>query len=148
MSDNARCKTTKAMYFDLWQDKRTDGTMTSEGGVRLPAGTMLTCIDLSDKGPFFHTDDGREVSIDFYQAEKYIVSVDAPPDAGKAFGVWCRVSGGVTGHREAWLKANGVIRIFTSRDDAQKVASDLNRNVGKNSMASFNYSVKEYEHGC
>jgi len=60
------------------------------------------------------------------------------------FRIWCRVSGGLTGTREAWLKKrNGKIYETKNRTTAQKEASRLNKTMGKNSMASFRYSVEE-----
>ena len=41
------------------------------------------------------------------------------------FIVMCRVTGGVTGTREAPLKREGKIRVFSSREVAEKIASSL-----------------------
>ena len=58
--------------------------------------------------------------------------------------IWCRVSGGLTGTREAWLKTkSGKIYETGNKTTAQKKATQLNKTMGKNSMASFHYSVEE-----
>ncbi len=61
------------------------------------------------------------------------------------YAVWCRVSGGVTGTREAWMKdANGIVR-FATKDEAQTEADRLNKQMnGPYSRASFRYTVTEY----
>jgi pyruvate/oxaloacetate carboxyltransferase len=60
--------------------------------------------------------------------------------------VMCRVSGGMTGTREAMLKENGQTRYFESLEDAQKVAADLNAkmNGDKYRTADFRYWAEEY----
>ncbi len=68
-------------------------------------------------------------------------------NSADTFGIWCVVSGGVTGHREAWLKDDaGVVKRF-NRHGAQAEASRLNATVGRNSSARFNYSVCELPYG-
>jgi hypothetical protein len=64
--------------------------------------------------------------------------MDAP-----IFVIRCRVSGGVTGTRESLLKANGSIRSFTTRAEAEAVAADLRATMGRGSMASFSYTVEQ-----
>lgn len=61
------------------------------------------------------------------------------------YGVWCEVWGGVTGSRQSWMKEDGVIQRFADKDEAQKVADDLNRSFGQNPhrVANFRYSVRE-----
>ena len=54
------------------------------------------------------------------------------------FGVWCTVSGGVTGSREAWLKEEGQIW-YGRKAEAEKKATDLMAMMGKHSAASFSY---------
>lgn len=58
------------------------------------------------------------------------------------FRIWCRVSGGVTGTREAWLKSDGVVKEFATREAAQAEADKLNR-PQPYSTASFRYTVEE-----
>ena len=57
--------------------------------------------------------------------------------------IWCRVSGGMTGTREAWLKHNGKIYEVATKVTAQKKAKQLNKDMGKNTMVNFHYSVVE-----
>lgn len=60
------------------------------------------------------------------------------------FNVHCRVSGGVTGTREALLKANGVVIEFETRAAAQERADQLNRDMNNPyAVASFSYRVVE-----
>ena len=60
------------------------------------------------------------------------------------YGIWCRVSGGVTGSRQAWLKDNGKVVQFDTLELAQAEASRLMANVSSRSGASFSYTAKEY----
>lgn len=42
------------------------------------------------------------------------------------WGIWCQVSGGVTGHREAWLKGEGgTIALFATEAAANQKAYEL-----------------------
>ena len=59
------------------------------------------------------------------------------------FIVWCKVSGGVTGTREAPLKVNGEVQYFDDRATAESVAATARRNVSPYSTASFSYTVRE-----
>lgn len=60
------------------------------------------------------------------------------------FYVMCRVSGGVTGTREALLKANGVVVEFETREAAETKAKHLNREMNhEHSVAFFQYWVIE-----
>lgn len=60
------------------------------------------------------------------------------------FNVHCRVSGGVTGTREALLKANGIVQVFATRALAQERADKLNREMNNPyAVASFSYRVVE-----
>ena len=43
------------------------------------------------------------------------------------FGIWAEVWGGVTGHRCAWLKADGVIQQYQTREEAEAEATRLAR---------------------
>lgn len=59
------------------------------------------------------------------------------------WGVWCRVSGGVTGTREAWLKSLGVRQEFATKEEAEKEASALNERMnGPYRTASFSYTAR------
>jgi hypothetical protein len=56
-----------------------------------------------------------------------------------AYGVWCAVSGGVTGHRESWMKDNGKRLEFETFEEAKAVATNACANVSPHSRASFSY---------
>lgn len=62
------------------------------------------------------------------------------------WGVWCEVSGGVTGYRAAWLKdSEGKIARFDSAESATEVAvfhSDQ-RNGNPNRTATFHYAARK-----
>lgn len=56
------------------------------------------------------------------------------------FGVWCRVYGGRTGTRVAWLKDGGVRYETEDAEAAAKRASHLNATMnGPNATAHFEY---------
>jgi hypothetical protein len=57
--------------------------------------------------------------------------------------IWCEVWGGVTGSREAWMTKDNKILEFDDKKEADKEASECNRTMGRNSPASFRYTVKE-----
>jgi hypothetical protein len=61
------------------------------------------------------------------------------------FGIWCEVSGGVTGYRCAWLKSDGEIQTFETREAAEVEAARLMKatNGNPHRVASFSYSVRE-----
>lgn len=63
--------------------------------------------------------------------------------AGPMFRVWCEVWGGVTGPRQAYLKSNGEISEFSTREEAEKEAARLNEkmNGSPHRIATFRYSV-------
>jgi hypothetical protein len=63
----------------------------------------------------------------------------------KDFGVWCRVSGGVTGPREAWLKEDGQ-QWTGSQEEAENKATELNSYMGRGTVfgfATFNYQARQ-----
>ena len=58
--------------------------------------------------------------------------------------IWCTVSGGMTGTRQAWLKKkDGKIYETSNKTSATKKAQHLNATMGKNSMVRFRYEVAE-----
>lgn len=61
------------------------------------------------------------------------------------YGIWCTVSGGVTGHREAWLKSNGERLTFATLQEAENYAQKLtsDRMSVRYRKADFYYSAKE-----
>jgi len=61
------------------------------------------------------------------------------------FGVWCEVSGGVTGSRCAWLKRNGVRAEFDAQAEAEAEAARLMSRNGSNPYrtADFRYTARE-----
>lgn len=59
------------------------------------------------------------------------------------WGVWCEVSGGVTGHREAWLKAaDGRPLAFSTEEEAIAKAADQKRGIGAIGPARFRYTAR------
>jgi hypothetical protein len=60
------------------------------------------------------------------------------------FQIWCEVSGGVTGHRQAWLKADGKIQQFDTEAEAQAEADRLQQatNGNPHRKANFSYTVR------
>jgi hypothetical protein len=61
------------------------------------------------------------------------------------FGIWATVSGGITGTRSAWLKADdGKQATFETREQAEREADRLNREMNNaHSKASFRYVAEE-----
>ena len=60
-----------------------------------------------------------------------------------AFGVWCTVSGGVTGSRESWMKENGEIKTFPSETDAETEAAKWKAERKGSGFVSFGYYARE-----
>ena len=62
------------------------------------------------------------------------------------YGIWCRVSGGVTGTRESWMKANGEVQLFDDYEAANKEAMKIEdqRMGNPHRKADFSYRAKEY----
>jgi len=59
-----------------------------------------------------------------------------------SFHVKCRVSGGVTGTREALLKNMGQVQVFATHQEAEDEAYRLNRTMNNaHSVAYFEYWV-------
>ena len=60
------------------------------------------------------------------------------------FGIWCEVWGGVTGSRRSWLKAEGEIQRYDTREQAEAEAARLaqDRNSNPHRTATFNYTVR------
>lgn len=59
-----------------------------------------------------------------------------------AYGIWCTVSGGVTGRREAWLKHKGIRATYETRDDAEREAMRLRAAMNDPyATATFRYDV-------
>lgn len=68
----------------------------------------------------------------------------------KKWGVWCRVSGGVTGTREAWAKENGKTLLFDTEDEAKALATKWQASADdakKYATASFRYAAQPYPYG-
>ena len=57
------------------------------------------------------------------------------------FGVWCEVYG-MLGHRAAWLKENGEIVRYATREEAEAEAKRSNDSTADNPRASFYYSAR------
>ena len=75
------------------------------------------------------------------------------------WGVWCTVSGGVTGFRASWLKSDGTTQggpdlerapnlvLFESEVQAAEEARDLNKKLGSfhsHTGATFHYTAREF----
>jgi hypothetical protein len=45
------------------------------------------------------------------------------------FRIWCEVWGGVTSRRASWLKSNGVVAEYITREEAEAEAARLNRKM-------------------
>ena len=59
------------------------------------------------------------------------------------WGVWCRVSGGVTGTREAWLKRDGEREVFATEAEAAARAAILQAEMnGPHRTADFRYTAR------
>jgi hypothetical protein len=61
----------------------------------------------------------------------------------KQYGVWCSVSGGRTGSRAAWLKANGVVQTFPTLEAATAEARGLQERTSMFSHCMFSYTARE-----
>lgn len=60
------------------------------------------------------------------------------------YGIWCVVSGGRTGTREAWHKRGDSIAMWADPAKAQAEADRLNARMNHSlSVATFHYTVKE-----
>ena len=58
--------------------------------------------------------------------------------------VWCRVSGGVTGTRESYLKSDGKLAEFPTFEEANARAEELNKSMNHEySRAFFSYTAVE-----
>lgn len=58
------------------------------------------------------------------------------------FAIWARRTGGALGPKEAWLKKNGEIEIYETREEAGKRAAELNRDT---KSPNVSYSSQPYE---
>jgi hypothetical protein len=68
-----------------------------------------------------------------------------PNIPAERWGVWCRVSGGVTGTREAWLRAGDQLMLFARREDAERLALDLDCELnGPHATADFAYAARRF----
>lgn len=60
-----------------------------------------------------------------------------------SWGVWCTVAGGVTGPRQAWLKADGVVVECDTREEAEELAQEnRERMAGHRGSAQFTYTAR------
>jgi len=65
-------------------------------------------------------------------------------DDDRIYGVRCRVSGGVTGTREAWLKRDGQVAEFATHAEAEAEAQRLTTSMnGPYRTADFRYWAEE-----
>jgi hypothetical protein len=62
------------------------------------------------------------------------------------YGIWCEVSGGVTGYRAAWMKCDGKRLEFATREEAEKEArTQRTAMMHRNSIANFSYTARELD---
>ena len=61
------------------------------------------------------------------------------------WGVWCEVTGGVTGTRRAWLRHEDALAVYDKREDAEAEAKRLNQTIGSNPnrKAEFLYVARQ-----
>ena len=84
------------------------------------------------------------------QAAERLFRKTIEPEGAANWGVWCEVSGGITGHRQAWLKSTrpskkhpqGIVARLTEAA-ARAKADELNRTMSRNTKARFSYTAKE-----
>jgi len=55
------------------------------------------------------------------------------------YGIWCAVSGGVSGHREAWLKQGNELLVFNDYESAKQSAKELQDAKRNHPSAVFAY---------
>ena len=56
-----------------------------------------------------------------------------------AYIIHCKVSGGVTGTRESYLKDSGGLKIYETLEECQAECDRLRNSMGRYSPASFSY---------
>jgi hypothetical protein len=65
------------------------------------------------------------------------------------FGIWCEVSGGVTGHPMSWLKVEGIVQVYDTLMEAEAIAADIQKRASRansqhpNAKATFSYRARE-----
>src|SRR5262245_57457514 len=67
---------------------------------------------------------------------------NALDDDQAKYGVWCTVSGGVTGFREAWMKSDGKIKVFSTHQAAQAEADKHYRTAMGNPYRTADFSYQ------
>ena len=129
-------RTTERLRVGLWKPSEDIvGGMEGFAETWIPAGTILTGpTSVSDKMAMFTTEDGR--TIDIHRDQDYALK---PADGPERYRVWCRVSGGVTGTREAWLKSDGKVKIFRTAEEAKAEAKRLSADKSPYATADFHY---------
>lgn len=62
------------------------------------------------------------------------------------YGIWAKVSGGVTGTREAWVKSGGKVQLFDTLAEAVTVADDFMATMqgDPHRTCEFSYVAKEF----
>jgi hypothetical protein len=60
------------------------------------------------------------------------------------YGIWCEVWGGVAGHRESWLKVEGEIQRYKTKEEAEAIAADIRTRTRSHATANFRYTAKEF----
>lgn len=76
--------------------------------------------------------------------ERQRIADEPGPGAALRYGVWCEVSGGVTGYRSAWLKGKGGAVWRGTESEANRKASSLERESNGNPYrtAAFRYEAR------
>ena len=60
----------------------------------------------------------------------------------RKYGIWCHVSGGVTGTRESWMKYDGERYETSNKEEADKLAQNLTFSK-REAKVFFSHTVKE-----
>lgn len=60
------------------------------------------------------------------------------------YGIWCVVSGGVSGLRMGWMKRDGQTLVIETEAEAIAIAAWARKSVAGFTNARFEYTAKEY----
>jgi hypothetical protein len=65
------------------------------------------------------------------------------------FGIWCAVSGGITGNRASWLKVDDIVQVYDTLMEAEAIAADIQKRASRansqhpNAKAIYSYQARE-----
>ena len=100
-------------------------------------------LHLDQDGTSVFKVDGEVVDgMTFYRQLAEAAIEDGKAAVRPSFGVWCTVSGGVTGDRQAWLRNDGATMRFATRDAAETQAASLRKLTANHSGATFTYEAR------